>query len=103
MHELEMLTGHALSGLLERVAPAAVVPFGSIEHHGGHLPIGADALLADALGREGARERGAVLAPTGRVCAAEPHRRAPGTLALRAGTLADVAAELAEDLARQGF
>ena len=103
MYELEMLTGPALSGLLEGGASVAVVPFGSIEHHAGHLPIGADALLADAVGREVARALDAVVAPTVRVGCAEPHRRSPGTLTLRADTLADVAVELAEGLARQGF
>src|SRR4051794_1453014 len=103
MHELEMLTGPALGGLLKGGAPVAVVPFGSIEHHGGHLPLRADAPLADVVGRDVARELRAGLPPTGRVGCAEPHRRAAGTLALRAGTLEDVAVELAEDLARQGF
>src|SRR3954468_23866035 len=99
MHELEMLTGHALSGLLERVAPAAVVPFGSIEHHGGHLPVGADAVLADAVGREVARGLGAVRAPTVRIGCAGPRHQLIGTLALRAETLTGVAVQLADGLA----
>ena len=63
MYELERLTAAAMAQLLERGVSVAVVPFGSIEHHGGHLPLGTDALLADAIGREVAGRLGAVLAP----------------------------------------
>ena len=51
MHELERLSAPALADLLERGVGTAVVPFGSIEHQGAHLPLGADAILADHVGR----------------------------------------------------
>jgi creatinine amidohydrolase/Fe(II)-dependent formamide hydrolase-like protein len=53
--ELEALASTALVGLIDEGVTTAVVPFGSVEHHGGHLPLGADALVADAIGREVAR------------------------------------------------
>jgi creatinine amidohydrolase len=100
MHELETLTAPALSRIVDGGVSIAVVPFGSIEHQDAHLPIGADALLADAVGREVARRLGAVLAPTVRVGCAEQHLQLTGTIALRAGTLTDVAVELVDSLAR---
>jgi creatinine amidohydrolase len=103
VYELETLTAPELTRLVTDGVTTVVVPFGSIEHQGGHLPIGADAMLADAVAREVARRLDAVLAPTVRVGCAEQHAAFAGTLTLQAPTLTDVAVELAESLARQGF
>jgi creatinine amidohydrolase len=103
MYELEALTAPALRRLLDRGVTTVVVPFGSVENQGEHLPLGADALLADAVGREVARRVDAVLAPTIRVGAAEQHMHLLGTLTVSAATLADVAVEIGESLARHGF
>jgi creatinine amidohydrolase len=103
MYELEALTTPALGRLLERDVTTVIVPFGSIEHHGGHLPLGTDALLADIVGREVAARVAAVLAPTVRVGCAEQHIHLAGTLTLRPETLSDVAVEIGESLARHGF
>jgi creatinine amidohydrolase len=103
MYDLEELTASALRRLLEKGVETAVVPFGSIEYHGGHLPIGADAVLADAVGHEVARKLGAVRAPTVPVGYAEHQQHFVGTMTLRADTLRDVAVQLADGLARQGF
>src|SRR4051794_26247354 len=96
MHELEALTAPALRRLIDGGLSIAVVPFGSIEHQGGHLPVGADAMLAEAVGREVARRLDALLTPTF-------HVGFGGTVTLRAGTLTDVAVEVADSLARHGL
>lgn len=103
VHELERLTGRQLQRLIEGGISTAVVPFGSVEHHGGHLPLGADAILADAVGAEVARRLGAVLAPTVRVGCSDRHRHLPGTLTFGPETLARLAIEHARALARHGF
>jgi creatinine amidohydrolase len=103
VYELETLRAPELRRLIDGGVSVAVVPFGSVEHHGGHLAIGADSLLADAVGREVARRLGAVLAPTVRVGCAEQHLHLTGTITLRASTLTEVAIEQAESLARHGF
>jgi creatinine amidohydrolase len=103
MYVLEELTATTLSRLLGAGVSTAVVPFGSIEHHGAHLAVGADAVLADAVGREVARELDTVPAPTVRVGDAEQHAQLTGTMTLRADTLSDVAVQLIESLTRQGF
>jgi creatinine amidohydrolase len=101
--ELETLSAPALSRLIDRGGSVVVVPFGSIEHQAEHLPIGADAIVADAVGREVARRLGAVLARTVRIGCAEQHRQLTGTITLRTSTLTHVAVDLGESLARQGF
>jgi creatinine amidohydrolase len=102
MYVLEELTAPALRRLLDAGVLTAVVPFGSIEYHGAHLTIGADAVVADAVGRGVARELDAVLAPTVRVGDATQHASLTGTMTLRADTLSDVAVQLSEGLIRQG-
>jgi hypothetical protein len=44
VHELERLTARQLQQLIEGGISTAVVPFGSVEHHGGYLPLAADAI-----------------------------------------------------------
>lgn len=101
--ELEALSATALADLVEGGVTTAVVPFGSVEHHGPHLPLGADALVADAIGREVAGRLGAVLAPTVRVGDSRAHVNLPGTMSVSAETLRAVAVELSLSLARAGF
>jgi creatinine amidohydrolase len=103
VHELEKLTARQLGQLIDSGISAAVVPFGSVEYHGAHLPLGADAILADAVGAEVARRLGAVLAPTVRVGCSGRHGHLPGTVTLDPETLARLAAEYARALARHGF
>jgi creatinine amidohydrolase len=103
VYELERLTATALSHLLEAGVSTVVVPFGSIEHHGGHLPTGTDALLADAIGREVAERLGAVLAPTQRIGAVDQHMDRAGTLTLGSRPLTDLAVAIGRSLAQQRF
>ncbi|HSC01975.1 MAG TPA: creatininase family protein [Solirubrobacteraceae bacterium] len=97
MRELELLTAPALRRLLEGGTSTVIVPFGSIEDQNGHLPLGADSVLADLVGREVAMRLDAVLAPSVRVGAGD------GTLSVETATLAETALGLAESLAASGF
>jgi creatinine amidohydrolase len=102
VHEFEALTASQLEALVRGGATTAIVPFGSIEHQGDHLPLGADALLADAVGRDVALRLGALLLPTVRVGDASQHASLMGTLTLRATTLSELAFQVGESLARAG-
>jgi creatinine amidohydrolase len=97
VHELELLTAPGLRRLLDDGPRTVVVPFGSVEDQNGHLPLAADSLLADLVGREVATRLDAVLAPTIRV------GTAGGALSVAADTLTDTAAERAASLAATGF
>jgi creatinine amidohydrolase len=99
-HELERLTAPALAGLLAGGIGTVIVPFGSIEDQNGHLPLGADALLADLVGGEVAARLDAVLAPTMRVGAAQ-HRL--DLLSVASEALTETALSLADGLAGRGF
>ncbi len=103
VHALETLTARRLHQLTRGGTSTVLVPFGSVEYHGGHLPLGADAILADAIGRMVAQRLDAVLAPTVRVGCSEQHAHLPGTLTLHPATLTAIAVENAQALARHGF
>ena len=72
---LEEMTSRELEQLVQRGARTVVVPFGSVENQGRHLPLGSDALLADVVGAAVADRLDAVLAPTLRVGSADEHMR----------------------------
>jgi creatinine amidohydrolase/Fe(II)-dependent formamide hydrolase-like protein len=101
--ELELLTAPALRRLLDGGIGTVLVPFGSIESQGGHLPLGADSLFADLVGRALAARLDAVLAPTVRVGCAQEHLDSAGTLSVETETLTETALALANSLAGQGF
>jgi creatinine amidohydrolase len=103
MMKLEELTSSGLRGVVESGVVTAVVPFGSVEGHGGHLPLGSDAMLADFVGAAVAERLGAVLAPSVRVGCAEQHMHGSGTLSVPPETLRDVALHIARSLITHGF
>jgi len=82
----------------------ALIPLGSIEQHGPHLPLGTDRWIADALARGLAERRPESVAlpavPFG--CASE-HMGFPGTLHVAPATLEALLADLLASLAAHGF
>jgi creatinine amidohydrolase len=100
---LEELKSGELEQLIQRGATTVVIPFGSVEHQGRHLPLGSDALLADVVGAAVTDRLDAVLAPTVRVGAAEQHMEGTGTLTVPPETLRGVALHIAGSLIAQGF
>lgn len=60
--ELPLLRPTEIEAAISR-QPILVLPFGTIEWHGPHLPVGLDGLVADELGRSIADRCGAVVLP----------------------------------------
>ena len=58
----------------------AVVPLGSTEQHGPHLPLATDHLIAEALAREAADRTGFLCTPTVNVGVSPHHRQFHGTM-----------------------
>jgi creatinine amidohydrolase len=100
--KLEHMSSSELRQTVERGCRLAVIPFGSVEHQGGHLPLGSDALLADVVGETVAARLDAVLAPTVRVGYAEHHASGMGTLSVPAGVVSEIAFYVAASLIRHG-
>jgi creatinine amidohydrolase len=101
--KLEDVSSSELRRTVERGSRTVVIPFGSVEYQGGHLPLGSDALLADVVGETVAGRLDAVLAPTTRVGYAEQHKSRMGTLSVPADSLRETATHIACSLIRHGF
>jgi mycofactocin system creatininase family protein len=76
--------------------PIVVVPVGSCEQHGRHLPLDTDTVIAVALARAFADRRpDCVVAPPITVTASGEHRGFPGTLSVGTEIMAGIVVELA--------
>jgi len=76
-------------------APIVVVPVGSCEQHGPHLPLHTDTTIASALARElGARRGDCVVAPSLAITASGEHAGFDGTLSIGTEMMVGVVIEL---------
>lgn len=82
--------------------PVAVIPFGSIEQHGSHLPCGTDTLIADRLGEAVAERLNALYVPFGPYGVTPIHAGRPGTITLSPATFESLLAEICSELVRMG-
>lgn len=80
----------------------AVVATGSVEQHGGHLPLGTDAFAAQSIAERVAARLDTVVASLGPVGVAHYHLSWPGTLSLAPSTLAAVLIDVCGGLAGAG-
>lgn len=83
----------------------AVQPIGAVEHHGPHLPLVTDALIAEAVATAAAQscpELPIGLLPVLSYALSSEHRWAPGTISLEVTTLLAVLDDLGASLARAG-
>ena len=81
----------------------AIVPLGSTEQHGPHLPEGTDHLIAQALAREAAERTGYLCTPTITVGVSPHHRQFPGTMWVDAPVFRDYVESFSENLAYHGI
>jgi creatinine amidohydrolase len=90
---------------LDRDRTILILPLGSVEQHGRHLPVGTDTMLASAVSLAAAeRLRGrAVVLPPPWYGFSQHHMRFPGTVTLKAPTLLALVEDIAESLVAHGF
>jgi creatinine amidohydrolase len=87
--------------LLEEV-PVAVLPCGSVEQHGPHLPCGTDTMAARMVARELAERLGALYAEVGPYGVTPLHAGRPGTISLRRRTFEMLLMDVCGELVRMG-
>ncbi|MGA9277109.1 mycofactocin biosynthesis peptidyl-dipeptidase MftE [Ilumatobacter sp.] len=77
------------------LSPIVLIPVGSTEQHGPHLPLNTDTLVAEEIaGRALHRTTGLILGPTISITASGEHAGFAGTLSIGVEVMADVATEL---------
>jgi creatinine amidohydrolase len=96
--QLERLSQPVAAQLLA-ASGTAVVAAGSVEQHGGHLPLGTDAFAAQSIAERVAFRLDTVVAPLGPVGVAPYHLPWPGSLSLSPGTLTAVLLDVCAALA----
>jgi creatinine amidohydrolase len=82
--------------------PVALLPIGSFEQHGPHLPLTTDTLVAVALANGIAAAHPVRLLPPVTVSCSHEHAAWPGTVSISATTLAAVVRDVAASLHRTG-
>jgi creatinine amidohydrolase len=80
----------------------AVIATGSVEQHGGHLPLGTDAFAALSVAERVAERLDTVVASTGPVGIAPYHLPWPGSLSLSPATLAAIVTDICGGLRSAG-
>jgi creatinine amidohydrolase len=107
-HLLERLTWDEVADAQKRGVTAVLLPFGSIEQHGHHLPLDTDCFIAKALAERAAEhaERDGVrllVAPTVNITLSWYHMQFPGTMRLTTSTFLEVFRDVCDSLFHHGF
>lgn len=89
--------------LAETDSPTIIVPIGSTEQHGPHLPLGVDAMQAETLSEGIAEQADVLMAPTIPYGDADHHLAFPGTISLSTETTTAVLVDVYESLLGHGF
>jgi creatinine amidohydrolase len=84
-------------------ARLAVLPVGSFEQHGPHLPLVTDTLIAVAIADSITTRYGALQLPPVTFSCSHEHADFAGTVSLSATTLAAIVTDVAQSLEQQGF
>ena len=80
-----------------------LLPVGSTEQHGLHLPVGTDTYVAIALAEDAAKHTGVPIAPPLWFGWSPHHMAYPGTVSVRPGVLVELLYDIVASLAKHGF
>jgi creatinine amidohydrolase len=80
-----------------------IIPCGSIEEHGTHLPLCTDSIQAEYVALGVARKAGCLVAPPLRYGLCNSTHNFPGTITISFDSLRSIMADILEDFVRNGF
>ena len=80
-----------------------IIPIGSFEQHGPHLPLRTDSIIAEHVASKVLNHRRSVLFPTLTLGYSLEHTEFPGTVSLTQQTFFSIISEIADCLSKSGF
>ena len=86
-----------------KTSDMVIIPLGSTEQHGPHMPLGTDTYEAEGMSKLISQKTGVLVAPALYVGYSYYHSGFPGTLSLKPETLEQVLFETAQMLIKYGF
>lgn len=101
-HKLELNNWQELDERRKK-CDVAIVPVGSVEQHGYHLPLGTDAFVAKCLGEDAAERTGAVVTPPMWFGWSPHHMALPGTVTIRPEILIEALYDVIASLHKHGY
>ncbi len=99
---LQEMTYNEVASKIEESA-IVIIPVGSVEQHGLHLPLGTDLFIALEISRRVAEKTGSVVAPALWAGFSKEHMGFKGTISLERETLIRVMHDVAKSLSYHGF
>ncbi|MDG4755816.1 creatininase family protein [Micromonospora sp. WMMD718] len=100
---MDLITTATSTEESERAASVAVLPVGSFEQHGAHLPLLTDTIVACAIAKAVAERYDLFLLPPVTVSCSHEHAAWRGTVSISATTLAAVVGDIAASLRQSGI
>ena len=100
---MDLITTATSTEESERAASVAVLPVGSFEQHGAHLPLLTDTIVACAIAKAVAERYGLFLLPPVTISCSHEHAAWRGTVSISATTLAAVVVDIAASLHDSGI
>jgi creatinine amidohydrolase len=80
-----------------------IIPCGSIEEHGSHLPLCTDSIQAEYVSLEVAKQVECLVAPPLRYGLCNSTKNFPGTITISFDSLRNIMADILEEFVRNGF
>jgi creatinine amidohydrolase len=99
---IDLITMATAKDEADRDASVALLPVGSFEQHGDHLPLATDTIVACVIAQELARAYPVMVLPPITISCSHEHAAWRGTVSISARTLHQVITDIAESLAASG-
>lgn len=100
--ELGRMSWEEIAELIEE-GPVVLLPLGTVEQHGPHMPVNADNMVSWYVAVQAAKETGAVVAPSINYGLSASFRYFPGTFSVQPATFTAVLRDVLHSMIRQGF
>ncbi len=100
---LQDMTWEEVSEAVSRSKGVVLLPIGSVEQHGLHLPLGNDTYVAIALAEDAAERTGVPVAPPIWYGWSPHHMAYPGSVTIRPELLIELVYDVISSLSRHGF